>query len=72
MTQRIFIFTMPTCFSSIAMSHCSLIFTMHPCFNIATINDCVLIDTLTQKTESMFHLVSFHAPYFENQWTKSK
>jgi hypothetical protein len=29
-------------------------------------------NTLTQKTESLFHSVSFHAPYFENEWAKSK
>jgi hypothetical protein len=28
--------------------------------------------TLTPKTESMFCLISFHAPYFENEWAKSK
>jgi hypothetical protein len=28
--------------------------------------------TMTPKTESMFHLVSFHAPYFKNEWAKSK
>jgi hypothetical protein len=28
--------------------------------------------TLTPKTKSMFHSVSFHALYFENEWAKSK
>jgi hypothetical protein len=28
--------------------------------------------TLTPKSESMFHSVSFHASYFENEWAKSK
>jgi hypothetical protein len=32
----------------------------------------LLANTMTQKTESMFRLVSFHALYFENEWTKSK
>jgi hypothetical protein len=32
----------------------------------------VLLPTLNPKTESMFHSVSFHAPYFENEWANSK
>jgi hypothetical protein len=31
-----------------------------------------LLLSLTQKIKSMFHSVSFHAPYFENEWAKSK
>jgi hypothetical protein len=31
-----------------------------------------LDSTLTQKIESMFHSISFHAPYFENEWAKSR
>jgi hypothetical protein len=32
----------------------------------------MLASTLTPNTESMFHSVSFHAPYFEIEWAKSK
>jgi hypothetical protein len=38
---------------------------LYACFSL-------FITTLTQKTESMFHSVSFHALYFENEWAKSK
>jgi hypothetical protein len=29
-------------------------------------------NTVTQKTESMFCLDPFHAPYFETEWAESK
>jgi hypothetical protein len=44
------------------------VFPTTPCLH----NTSLYLTTLTPKTESMFHLVSFHAPYFENEWANSK
>jgi hypothetical protein len=53
-----------------SMAHASAI----ECERISTLLFCSSnrYTTLTPKTESMFHSVSFHAPYFENEWAKSK
>jgi hypothetical protein len=41
-------------------------------FNVFIVESIAYECTLTPKTESMFHSISFHAPHFENEWANSK